>query len=937
MKKIILLFIASLFFATNLLKAQIDDNWVEAGNVAYNSTLKSIVFTTIDKGFAVGNGGSLMKTTNGGLTWTAYSTGYSFHFEEIFFVNESIGFLVGNKNYELNGRLLKTTDGGNTWQLVLSNDAYIQFLSVYFVNQNMGFVGAGSTIYKTTDGGATWTTNTSINSNITSFYFKNTNEGFLSAVLNGTPAGGYKTTDGGATWTEFEPNPCEKLFFVNQNVGYLLMASGTLVKKTTDGGLTWNPTTACGLGAVKKVVFKDELNGLVLGNTNGHIARTTDGGNSWTIVQNQTDFILNNISVSPDGKYFSCGQSGRIKRSSDNGSTWLQVQSGLLHHRLNQMCFLNDSTILAVGDAGLLVKSTDRGSSWTSIDAGTTQNLLSICKTPDNTFYIVGTNNTLLKSTNSGMNWTTSNTGFTSNTDKFGEVFFINNTTGFAGVDKLYKTTNSGSSWQQVLQPTFTPIYRMSNPGSDSLFVRTYGKIYRSTDAGNNWTEVANTLNQWHSGIDFINSDIGASCKNYDVIVTNDGGNTWQEKYISGSPGRISDIKMKTPTEMTAVGWDGTIVNTENGGTSWDLVSSNTNYHLYVLKYGPDGTGYILGDEGLVLRRANVQTYTLQFQITNTTGNPLPDASVTLNGVTYPAGLYVIEGLLPGVYNWSISCAGYCTQSGLTNVTEDTQEAIVMGNCYEALITVQNIYDGFVSGAEVTVEGQTQYTSGVGVVVFSVNEGANDLTIEKVGYETYDVVVTITSDSSLVIVLAADIDPPVAMPATGITHELFTANWTVPAGADSLLLFVSDDDFVTHIPGYNGKVLVGSNIVINGLDADKIYAYRLKAKNEFGLSSYSNTIECTTHPVSNKELTGLNQNLIYPNPATDRIFINAKNLIGIRKILIYNMEGKSVCEMELNGKDNELIEMDAAFLNPGPYIVQLLTKEKVIQTMLIVK
>lgn len=927
MKKIILLIVAGLFFATNALNAQIDDGWVEAGNVAYNSTLKSIVFTTIDKGFAVGNGGSLMKTTNGGLSWTAYSTGYSFHFQEIFFVNENIGFLVGNKNYDLNGRVLKTTDGGVTWQMVLTNDASIQFHTVYFINENIGYVGANSHIYKTTNGGATWTTNTSIGSNITTFYFKNANEGFLSAVGNGTPAGGYKTTDGGNTWTEFETEPCVKLFFVNQNVGYLLLTTGTLVKKTIDGGLTWNPTNPCGLGYVKKVVFKDELNGLILGNTNGHIARTTDGGNSWTIVQDQTDFILNNISVSPDGKYFSCGQSGRIKRSNDNGSSWLQVQAGLLHHRLNQMCFLNDSTIFAVGDAGLLVKSTDRGSSWTTIDAGTTQNLLSITKTPDNTFYIVGTNNVLLKSTNSGLSWTSSNTGFTSNTDKFGEVFFISNTTGFAGVDKLYKTINSGSSWQQVLQPTFTPIYRMSNPGSDSLFVRTYGKIYRSIDAGNNWTEVANSLNQWHSGLDFFTSGIGASCKNYDVIVTQDGGDTWQEKYIAGSPGRISDIKMKTATEMTAVGWDGTIVNTDDGGSSWDLILSNTMYHLYILKYGPDGTGYILGDEGLVLRKANVQTFSLEFLITNTSGNPVPDASVTINGVTYPAGIYIIEGLLPGVYNWSISCAGYCTQSGLTNVQEDTQEAIVMGNCYEATIIVQNDFDDFISGAEVTIAGQTQYTNGVGVVIFNVNEGANNLLIEKSGYETFNAMVTLISDTSLIITLAADIDPPVANAATGITYERFTANWTVPANADSCLLFVSDDNFVTHIPGYNGKAYVSNSAVVNGLEADKIYSYRLKAKNEFGLSNYSNEINCNTDPVSNKKLLTLNQNLIYPNPAKEYITIILPDKMQNARYYISNSIGVVLVTAKLNSTDGKL-QVNISHLPDGLYTILISSGDK---------
>src|SRR5687768_8595437 len=84
--------------------------------------------------------------------------------EDLFFLNSEIGFLVG-----LNGEIHKTINSGKTWEKKNSGTT-LHFQSVYFLNKTTGYVGGqamggcldedcdkGSVLLKTTDGGETWT------------------------------------------------------------------------------------------------------------------------------------------------------------------------------------------------------------------------------------------------------------------------------------------------------------------------------------------------------------------------------------------------------------------------------------------------------------------------------------------------------------------------------------------------------------------------------------------------------------------------------------------------------------------------------------------------------------------------------------------------------------------------------------------------------------
>ncbi len=92
-----------------------------------------------------------LKTTDGGMNWESQVSGTTNHLFSVKFTDTNRGFAVGNL-----GTILKTTDGGTNWESQVTGINQ-RLLSVYFVDDNTGWaVGDGSTIIKTTNGGVTF-------------------------------------------------------------------------------------------------------------------------------------------------------------------------------------------------------------------------------------------------------------------------------------------------------------------------------------------------------------------------------------------------------------------------------------------------------------------------------------------------------------------------------------------------------------------------------------------------------------------------------------------------------------------------------------------------------------------------------------------------------------------------------------------------------------
>lgn len=145
------------------------------------------------------------------------------------FIDDNTGFITTS-----NGKLIKTTDGGTSWSVLLVR-ANTALNRCYFVTAQIGWVvGENGLIMKTTNGGQSWTTQNS-GSSVTwrGIYFLSAQEGYVVGT-QGTLA---KTSDGGNSWVSIVTNTRNALndiTFTTRDKGYIVGDAGTI--------LAFNPT-----------------------------------------------------------------------------------------------------------------------------------------------------------------------------------------------------------------------------------------------------------------------------------------------------------------------------------------------------------------------------------------------------------------------------------------------------------------------------------------------------------------------------------------------------------------------------------------------------------------------------------------------------------------------------------------------------------------------
>jgi photosystem II stability/assembly factor-like uncharacterized protein len=315
MKKMYFLLIGFIIF--NTLNAQ---NWTNQTS-GTSMELDGVFFPTATIGYAVGVAATIVKTTNGGETWTALNPGIiPYTLASVCFLDENIGYVVGE-----NGAILKTTDGGTNWT-VQNSGVYFWLNSVFFINANTGFaVGENGAILKTIDGGMNWSLKNSGTSNyLMSVCFPDENTGY---AVGSTLC---KTTDGGETWTNLNTSGFHSFFFIDANIGYLIGGAGSIVK-TTNGGIDWVSQISGTTYNLNSVFFSDPNTGYIVGDE-GIILKTTNGGFNWTIQTDPTSQWLGSVYFTDANIGYTIGANGTILKTgtSLSGLEENSISSGIL-------------------------------------------------------------------------------------------------------------------------------------------------------------------------------------------------------------------------------------------------------------------------------------------------------------------------------------------------------------------------------------------------------------------------------------------------------------------------------------------------------------------------------------------------------------------------------------------------------------------------------
>jgi photosystem II stability/assembly factor-like uncharacterized protein len=254
--------------------------WDTTIHSSVTQNLLSVYFTDVNTGYAVGDGGVILKTTGSGF-WSQLVSGTNQTLRAILFTSEKNGIAVG-----ANGTIIQTTDG-TSWNPLTSGTAQ-SLATVFFTNAKTGFAaGDSGVILKTSNGGATWSPVASgMKERIGSLVFTDANTGFAFGQ-----EGIFKTVDGGATWVS-QPTGItgstmistymNSASFTDANTGYAIRRDYGALTKTTNGGTPWVAVTSGLARFIETIYFIDSKTGFVAGSF-GSISKSIDGGATWNL------------------------------------------------------------------------------------------------------------------------------------------------------------------------------------------------------------------------------------------------------------------------------------------------------------------------------------------------------------------------------------------------------------------------------------------------------------------------------------------------------------------------------------------------------------------------------------------------------------------------------------------------------------------------------
>ena len=268
------------------------------------------------RGWAVGDGGRILRTLDGGAEWSLQSSGASTALNAVWFTSDTEGWAVGN-----NGTVLHTTNSGGSWTRLLSAGASEHLNDVHFAHRDTGWVvGADGVILRTANRGVSW-------QRVTPSAFD----------LHGVS-------------------------FVGRD-GWAVGDNGVILG-THDGGLRWYTVQPAVTGTRLRAVWRASVARANAAGASGVVPRTVAAADtaSWLLTNAGAGFDLYGVCFPVPAVGYAVGSNagGAVLRSDDNGTTWIP-QLANSAFRLEDVFFVDVQRGWAVGANGTIVHTVTGG------------------------------------------------------------------------------------------------------------------------------------------------------------------------------------------------------------------------------------------------------------------------------------------------------------------------------------------------------------------------------------------------------------------------------------------------------------------------------------------------------------------------------------------------------------------------------------------------
>ncbi|MEA3265899.1 MAG: YCF48-related protein, partial [Candidatus Fermentibacteria bacterium] len=274
--------------------------------------LNDVCFVDSLKGWAVGNNGTVLVTSDGGINWTPQTSNTPENLNSVSFVDHAYGWASGSS-----GTIINTVDGGDVWSLQTSG-VTSELRGISFSDHNTGWaVGTGETIIATNNGGSSWQLRHS-----------------GSGVLNGVHSA--------------------------DDFNAMVIGDGGLVLKTADGGDVWYPLSS-GVTRNLNDIFMVTPNIIYAVGNFGTIINSSNSGQTW-IIQHQSksgngsrDTDLHSVNFVNVYTGWAVGSGGQILYSESGGEEWIFQPGGRFPDDLLGIGGINSESAVSIGADGAVI------------------------------------------------------------------------------------------------------------------------------------------------------------------------------------------------------------------------------------------------------------------------------------------------------------------------------------------------------------------------------------------------------------------------------------------------------------------------------------------------------------------------------------------------------------------------------------------------------
>jgi photosystem II stability/assembly factor-like uncharacterized protein len=544
-----------------------DTGWVWANPLPQGDDVEAIQFAG-ERGIAVGAHGLILRTEDGGVTWTRSPSGTDATLTEVALPNADTVYAGGGCV------LRRSTDGGQTFARVRfagrETKCGSRLAHIAFPSALVGYLAmTDGKVLRTANGGRSFARRSTLNigSSVdqggpSDVEFIRENTGVVSTGLFSPSF--LRTVDNGQTWTPITPmtsgpfptpilNRVRDVEFVTPALGYAVANGITKMAKTEDGGVTWTPLPLTGAAAnfiAHGIDCGSATACAIFGSTEfvdtaaRRVTWTADGGLTGTTIA--TDPALLDLAFSSPTHAVAGGVAGAMLASGTAGQSFARIGGGVPGD-FRGLRRAGANTVLTFAADGSIARSLDRGLTWQAIGSAPLGGLLDISFATDAVGYILAR----------------------------------------GGV--LQRTDDSGASWS-VLAEQVDGARAILSTGVDTLLVGTADGVERSTDGGTTFAPAAGARGRVVAFDRAGKTLVAYGPKT--LLISADAGARWHSVRRPRG-GRLLSVDFVSARRGFAVRDDGETLWTASGGRHWTLLTSVGRDDVTGVSFGDPRHGYL--------------------------------------------------------------------------------------------------------------------------------------------------------------------------------------------------------------------------------------------------------------------------------------------------------------------------------------------------------